>query len=61
MNIPEDEMREAVRVVAVVLREINIARAEESFLQRVCSTIRRIFTFYIFYIERDPIYKIKQT
>ena len=44
MNVPEDDMRKAVRLVAVVLREIDIATAEESFAQRACSMIKRIFT-----------------
>ena len=47
MNISEEGVRrEAVRLTTGVLREIGVTRIEEeNFLQRVCSTIRRIFTF----------------
>ena len=35
--------REAVRLVATILRDINVTRVEESFLQRMLSGIRHVF------------------
>ena len=43
MNIPEDAKRKAVRLVATVLRDVNVTRVEESFFQRMLSGIRRMF------------------
>ena len=43
MNIHEDAKREAVRLVATVLMDVNITRAEESFFQRMLFRIRRVF------------------
>ena len=43
MNIPEDAKREAVRLVAAILRDVNVTRVEESFFQRMLSGIRRVF------------------
>ena len=43
MNIPEDAKREAVRLVATVLRDVNVTRVEKSFFQRMLSGIRRVF------------------
>ena len=40
MDIPEDVKREAVRLVAPVLRNIGVARVEEGFLRRMFSWIR---------------------
>ena len=43
MNIPEDAKRKAVRLVATVLRDVDVTRVEESFFQRMLSGIRRMF------------------
>ena len=43
MKIPEDAKREAVRLVATILRDVNITRVEESFFQGMLSGIRRVF------------------
>ena len=40
MDIPEDVKREAVRLVAPVLRNIGVARVEEGFFRRMFSWIR---------------------
>ena len=40
MNIPEDVKREAVRLVAPVLRNVDFTRVEESFFRRMFSWIR---------------------
>ena len=42
----EDVTRRAVRLVAVVLKDMNLAafKVEESFLQRMFAGIRRMFT-----------------
>ena len=44
MNIPEDERREAVRLAATIMKDMNITRVEEGFFQRGIARIRRIFT-----------------
>ena len=43
MNIPEDAKRETVRLVATVLKDVNVTRVEESFFQRMLSGIRSVF------------------
>ena len=43
MDIPEDARREAVRLVAMVLKDMNITRPEEGFFQRLFLRIRRLF------------------
>ena len=43
MNIPKDAKREAVQLVAPVLRDVNVTRVEERFFQRMLSGIRRVF------------------
>ena len=40
MNIPEDTKREAVRLVAPVLRNVGVTRVEEGFFRRMFSWIR---------------------
>ena len=46
LDIPENAMREAVRLVATVLKDMDLSvyKVEESFLQRMFSWIRRVFT-----------------
>ena len=46
MNISEEGVRrEAARLMGSVLREVGVTRVEEeSFLQRVFSAIRRVFS-----------------
>ena len=41
MNIPEDTKREAVRLVAPVLRDVDATRVEEGFFRRMFSWIKR--------------------
>ena len=43
MNIPEDAKREVVRLVARILRDVNITRVEESFFERMLSRISSVF------------------
>ena len=43
MNIYEDTKCEAVRLVAPVLRNMDLARVEESFFRRMFSWIRHVF------------------
>ena len=45
MNIPEDAKREAARLPAATLRDVNITRVEESFFQRMLSGIRRMLKY----------------
>ena len=40
MDIPEDVKREAVRLVAPVLRDVGVTRVEEGFFRRMLSWIR---------------------
>ena len=40
MNTPEDVKREAVRLVAPVLRNVGVTRVEEGFFRRMFSWIR---------------------
>ena len=40
MDIPEDVKREAVRLVAPVLRDVGVTRVEEGFFQRMFSWVR---------------------
>ena len=40
MDIPEDVMREAVRLVAPVLRDVGVTRVEEGFFRRMFSWLR---------------------
>ena len=40
MDIPEDVKREAVRLVAPVLRNVGVTRVEEGFFRRMFSWIR---------------------
>ena len=40
MNIPEDVKREAVRLVAFVLKYVDFTRVEEGFFRRMFSWIR---------------------
>ena len=40
MNIPEDVKREAVRLVAPVLRNVGVTRVEGGFFRRMFSWIR---------------------
>ena len=44
-NAPEDDTREAVRLVAAPLKDMNFTafKAKESFFQRMLSGIRRMF------------------
>ena len=41
-NIYEDTKHDAVRLVAPVLRNMDLARVEESFFRRIFSWIRRV-------------------
>ena len=40
MDIPEDVKREAVRLVAPVLRDVGVTRVEEGFFRRMFSWLR---------------------
>ena len=46
LDIPENAMREAVRLVARILKDMDLTvfKVEESFLQRMFSYVRRAFT-----------------
>ena len=41
MNIPEDATREAVRLVAAILRNVDVTRVVEGFFRRMFSWIKR--------------------
>ena len=43
MNITEGAKRETVPLVAVIIKDMNITRAEGRFFQRMLSRIRRMF------------------
>ena len=45
INVSEDTEREAVRLVTVTMKDMNITRVEEGFFQRVTDRIRRVFTW----------------
>ena len=43
LDIPEDVRREAVRLVATIMKDMDITRVEEGFFQRLFLRIRRLF------------------
>ena len=51
MDIPEDVKREAVRLVAPVLRNMGVTRVEEGFFQRMFSWLRCVLILRTMQIE----------
>ena len=51
MDIPEDVKREAVRLVAPVLRDVDATRVGESFFRRMFSWIRCVLAIWAMRIE----------
>ena len=51
MDIPEDVKREAVRLVAPVLRDVGVTRVEEGFFRRMFSWIRCVLAIWTIRIE----------
>ena len=50
LDIPEDVIREAVRLVAPVLRDVGVTRVEEGCFRRMFSWIRSVFFLLLFKI-----------
>ena len=44
LDIPEDAERKAVRLVATIIKDMEITRLEEGFFQRLFLRIRHVFT-----------------